>query len=238
MMSYILLWLRGPVGWGGCPIGSHPLTPGKMTSSSSTGVYISCQSPPVAHGWVPGSTFNSLCATSCCRSSINCLNWASSRSPRSMWNWHRALLSGWGLLGGDQETSSPFGVGDWVPSLPAMHALRWVVEGGEVQSLIGSSHQAMALVTLCTLASISLLDWNKMIDSITNSQSTPFGCVCPTLTQSLTMSSSCMEVASNGVPSPLARTRTHIWLRSLDSLPRVWLWAGKVDMVDISGWGD
>ena len=78
--------------------------------------------PPVTQGCGPlGDTFNSLCATSCQRSPISCHYWA---SPRSMWNWHRALPSGWGSLGGDQETSSPSGVGDWVPEehvfLPSM----------------------------------------------------------------------------------------------------------------------
>ena len=42
----------------------------------------------------------------------------------------------------------------------------------------------------------------------------------------------------NGVPSPPASTRTHIWLKSLDLSPKVQLWAAKVvavDVVDITG---
>ena len=97
----------------------------------------------------------------------------------------------------------------------------------------------MALVTIHAVASISSLDQSTMIDSVTNNGSTPLGWACPTLTHSSTMSSSCTEVASSRVPSPLAIARTHIQLRSLESLPRIWSEAAKVvtvDVVDISGW--
>ena len=52
------------------------------------------------------------------------------------------------------------------------------------------------------------------------------------------MSSSCMEVALNRVPSPLVSTRTHIQSRSSTLLPGMELQAAKVvavDMVDIVG---
>ena len=75
---------------------------------------------------------------------------------------------------------------------------------------MGSLCHTVALVTLYATTSISSLDQNKMTNSFVKSQSTPSGCVCPTSTQSSTMSSPCMEAASNRVPSPLASTRTHM----------------------------
>ena len=77
--------------------------------------------------------------------------------------------------------------------------------------------QAMALVTLHAMTSILSLNQNKMTDSISQSQSIPMRCVCLISIQRSTMFSSCMEAASNGVTSHLASTRTHKWLRSLDS---------------------
>ena len=51
------------------------------------------------------------------------------------------------------------------------------------------------------------------------------------------MSSSCMEVASNGVPLPLVRTRMHVWLRRSMSSLGIQSQATKavaVDVVDIT----
>ena len=107
-MATILLCTRGPAGHSCSSLGPHPLHTWKVTFSSST-----LGSPPPAgvlqwsKGGTLGDVFNSLCATSCQRSCINCLNWAlPPRSPRSMWNWCRALPSGLGSPGGDWETSS------------------------------------------------------------------------------------------------------------------------------------
>ena len=74
-----------------------------------------------------------------------------------------------------------------------------------VQSLMCSSHKAMSLVTPHTTTSISLPEQNKTSDSVTKNWSTPLECLSIT-TQSSKMSSSCMEVASNRVPSPLVST--------------------------------
>ena len=228
---------EGPVGQGGCPLGSHPLPPMKVTSSSSTsGSPSSCWKPPVVQGWAPGGAFNSICATPCQMSSINCLSWT---SPGSIWNWHGVLPSGWGLLGGDWGTSSLSGIRYWGSSISHGYISPQVSSSGRrsmksnrffvpSNGFDDSMHCSQHFITGLKL----------MTDSVAKNWSTPLGCVCPTSKQSSVMSSSCMKATSNGVPSPLATTRIHIWLRSSVSLPRLWLWATKVvavDVVDILG---
>ena len=110
--------------------------------------------------------------------------------------------------------------------------------GGEVQSLMGSLHKTMSLMTLHTAASILSSEGNKMADSVSYNWSTPLGCVCPISTRSSIMSSCCMEAALNGVPSPLVSTRTHIQLRSSVLSPGIPSWAAKavaVYILDIIG---
>ena len=59
---------------------------------------------------------------------------------------------------GDGGGSFPLsGVGGWVsegsPSLAVIKALTWAAEGGDILSLIGSLHNAVALTTLCAVTS-------------------------------------------------------------------------------------
>ena len=107
--------------------------------------------------------------------------------------------------------------------------------GGLVQSLIGSSCQTVAEVIRHATASISLLEWNATTNSITINCSMPLGCTCPIHTHNSTMSS-CKELASNRVPSPLAIVRTHIWLANSGSLPRVWSLAAEAVALDLLRW--
>ena len=74
-----------------------------------------------------------------------------------------------------------------------------------------------------------------MTNSIAEYVSTPLG-VCPNWIQ-MSMISSCMEAASNGVPSLLVRARMHVWLWRSTSLFGIQSLAAKavaVDMVDIT----
>ena len=120
----------------------------------------------------------------------------------------------------------------------SIKTLTWAAEGGDVLSLIGSLHKAIALMNPYAMTSISSAEWNYITNSTTEYQSTPLGCVCANQMQITMMSSSCMEAASNRVPLPLVSTRTHIQLRSSTSSPGMQLWAAKVvpmDVVDIVG---
>ena len=88
---------------------------------------------------------------------------------------------------------------------------------------------------LSSVTSISSTGWNNMTDSTTEYQSTPLGFVQPNWIQISMMSSSYMEAASNGVPSPLVNTRMHIWLRRSTSSLGIQSWATKVVTVDVVG---
>ena len=167
----------------------------------------------------------------------------SSLSARSLWftcDWCGVLSPGWGVIRGWHRFLPPSGVRGWVPdgspSLAAIKACSWVAEGGDVLSLIGSSQNAIALMTPCTVANISSTGWNNMTNLTPNYLITPLGCVCPNLMQISMMSSSCMEVASKGVPSSLIRTRTHIQLMISTSSLGIQSWVAKavtVEVVDI-----
>ena len=88
-----------------------------------------------------------------------------------------------------------------------------MAEGGEVLILIASSCKVIVLMTSHAMTSMSSAEWSNMTNSIAEYLSTPSGCMCPNRTQIVMMSSSCIEAASNRVPSPLVRTKMHVWLR-------------------------
>ena len=136
-----------------------------------------------------------------------------------MWNWHGTLPSGWGSLGGDWETSSPSGAGGLVPW--GMHPLSHISSymGGSGRE--GMEFDKYTMPGHCCGDKTCLLDWNATTDSITDNHSTPLGCACPTPTHSPTTSSSCKELASNRVQSPLVIVRTHTWLSRSGLSPRV-----------------
>ena len=98
---------------------------------------------------------------------------------------------------------------------------------GDIWSLMGSSSKAIALMTPHAMISIWSAEWNKTTNSVAKYWSIPVGCVYPNSMQSSMMSSSCMKVASNRVPSPLVTTRTHIWLMSSTLSPGMWSGAAK-----------
>ena len=88
--------------------------------------------------------------------------------------------------------------------------------------------------------SILSAEWNNMTDLVAEHLNTPLGYVCPNQTQISMMSSSCMEAASNGVPSPLVNMRMHIQLRRSTLLFGIQSQAAKavtVDVVDMVGKG-
>ena len=176
---------------------------------------------------------------------MSCHSLLSAGSPRFICNWHGVLPPGWGSLEDGKGSSPLFGVGGWVPdgspSLAAIKVCTGVAEGGDILHLIGSLQNAIALMTAHAATSISSTEWNKMTDSTAEYQSTPLGCICPNWMQIPVMYSSCMEVALNGVPSPLVSTRTHIWLRISTSSPGMQSQAAKlvaVDVVDFAGGKD
>ena len=78
------------------------------TSVHTTG---QSSSKPRVGQW--GNVVSSWWAASCWRFSINYLNWASPRSLRAIWKGDRGLSWGWGLLGGDQKTTSLPGIRVW-----------------------------------------------------------------------------------------------------------------------------
>ena len=74
----------GPTGCCSSSLGPHILPlEGHFLIVSIT---LSHGGSPLAQGWPHGGAVHSLCAASWQRSFINCLNWASPRSLRAIWN--------------------------------------------------------------------------------------------------------------------------------------------------------
>ena len=149
---------------------------------------------------VLGGTVNSHCMISCLRSLMSCRSSLSLRSPS--WAWRRCSVSSHG--------------GDWwggvcgYPSPVVGFEHHIVVNvatcasiGAFVQTMMTSPwNSVMSSRVRCTrLTSLRLP--NKMTNSTAEYWSTPNGQVCALLMQISMMSSSKMEEASIGVPSPL-----------------------------------
>ena len=138
-----------------------------------------------------------LCAASCRRSSINCLNWASPRSLRVIWNCGGGPPSGWGSLGGPGHHLPIWDLCWGNGGVPAPHSYiisdmgahgridmepyRFVTPHHDHTSEMFQDHHLHGRLVCKTSASVS------------KTSNTPFGCTWPKPRHNPTKSSSWKE---------------------------------------------